>query len=140
MSLTPPPGYGLLKDDGKTMAWTPDAKKGTPDAPRIVLARSPTIYTDQVKRQREPVGMLHRLTYLAQVSDSGPTALTIDGMPAYETTATALASANNAPVRAYCVSVFAADCTLYVVAYGGGEQATENIELFRTAAKSLSFK
>lgn len=141
-TLTPPEGFALAADNGKTKNWTPAGRTVAPDEPRIVLTRSSKVLPpDDEVRRLVPEQMIKGLTgSLAQPVIVKTTPVTIDGMPGFEVTAKAVAVGNGAPVRVYVASVFAADGTFHVVAYDGGEDSLSNLDLFRAAAHTLTVK
>lgn len=142
-TLTPPEGFALLVDSEKTKNWTPGGRAVAPDEPRIVLTRSGKVYPDDNDvRRTVPETMIRGLTNdLAQPTIIRTVPVTIDGMPGFETTAQAAsARADGVTLEVYVASVFAADGTFYIVAYDGGDDAAENLKLFRRVAHSLTVK
>ena len=141
-TLSAPEGFALLMDNGKTKNWTPGGRAVAPDEPRIVLTRSSKVYPEDPRvRRLAPEQMVQGLSNdLTQVAIARTVPVTIDGMPGFETTARAQSARGASPVEVYAVALFAADGTFYVVAYDGGDDARDNMALFRRAAQSLTVK
>jgi hypothetical protein len=140
-SLTPPEGYGLLREAERSKSWTPGGRPVPADEERIVLTRSSKVYPAEEKvRQLATDQMIRGLEGFTNVVMLETTPVTIDGLPGYESRAKALGSATNAPVRIYCCALFAADGTFYVIGYDGGEDAVDNAAKFKAAAQTVTVK
>jgi hypothetical protein len=140
-TLAPPEGFALLKEAERSKSWTPGGQPVPADEGRLVLTRSSKVYlADDNVRRLGPEQMIRGLQGFSNIVVLDTTAVTIDGMPGYESRAKAVGSASGAPVRIYCAAVFAGDGTFYVVGHDAGDDAAENADRFRSAAQTLVVK
>jgi hypothetical protein len=136
-SITPPPGLALATETEKTKAYTPSGVRG-PGGARLVLTRSSKVFDERdAIRRAGPEQFVRDVDEVWTPNSFQTSAISIDGLPGYETTADAT-DQQGAPVRVFCAKLYAADCTFTLFGYSADADREAFLDACRTAARSFT--